>query len=235
MATDAGRKTQRRDSVVSSINSPDEAAEVVRGFRNALKAFSSEHGFQSLAELVDRVPKLEADVQEKEKALKSAYETSEREKAAQKDQLRSNLQMYNEQYGRLKEERTDIEQQTAALQTNMALKDKAIAEQKGKEAGLKEAVRRIEVTCKDLEAKLEKRDGEITQLMQRNQSNCNKAKDLAAQLKTSRGETASLKGTLHETQQHNAQLEKSLRVVQNQQEQMASYSARLQDIDANQL
>lgn len=80
MAADAEHKTPRRDSVIGMINSPDGIADVVRGFRAASKGSNSEQGFQGLAELVDRVPKLEADILEKERALKWAQETSERER-----------------------------------------------------------------------------------------------------------------------------------------------------------
>jgi hypothetical protein len=65
MTTDAGCKTPGRGSVVGSINSPDGIAEVVRGFRDALKAFNSEQGSQGLAKLVDRVPKLGEDALER--------------------------------------------------------------------------------------------------------------------------------------------------------------------------
>lgn len=235
MATDAGPKVPRRDSVVSSINSPDETAEVVRGFLNALNAFRSEHGFQSLAELVDRVPKLEADLLEKKKALKLADEISERERVTQEDQLKRNLWLYNGERSRFEEEKKCLEQQTTKLKTSIVDKDKIIAEQKVKEAGLKDAGRKVEEICKTMKAKLKVREDEITQLKQQNQDNHARAEDLAAELKRSQGEISSMEDSLQKMQQRNTQLDASLKEVRTQQEEMASYSAQLQNIDASQL
>ncbi|KAF1932654.1 uncharacterized protein M421DRAFT_246113 [Didymella exigua CBS 183.55] len=235
MATDTGRKTPRRDSVVGSINSPDGTAEVVRGFCSALKAFNSEQGFQSLAELVDRVPKLEADLLGKERALALSHETSEREREVRQNERHEDLQLYSAEYKRWEKEKTRVEQRIAELQTSITKRDQAIAEKEAKEASLKDAGRKFEDLYRSTQAKLKARDGEITQLKQQNQDKCTKAESLAADLKKSRGEVSSLDALLQNMQQHNAQLGSSLKETQDQQKEIASYSAELQDIDADQL
>lgn len=235
MATDAGPKAPRRDSVVSSINSPDETAEVVRGFLNALNAFRSEHGFQSLAELVDRVPKLEADLLEKKKALKLADEISERERVTLEDQLKKNLWLYNEERSRFQEEKKCLEQQTTKLKTSIVDKEKIVAEQKVKEASLKDAGRKVEEMYKTMKAKLKAREDEITQLKQQNQENRTRAEDLTTVLQKSQGEISSMEGSLQKMQQRNAQLDASLKEVRTQREEIASYSVQLQDIDTSDL
>ncbi|KAJ4335783.1 hypothetical protein N0V87_005898 [Didymella glomerata] len=235
MATDAGRKTPRRGSVVGSINSPDGIAEVVRGFRDALKAFNSEQGFQGLAELVDRVPKLEEDVLEKERALKLAQETSEREREVRQSEQQSSLQLYNAEYKRLETEKTRVEKRTMELQKSIAGKDQIIAETEAKVVSLKEAGRKIEEQYKSMQAKSKAKDGEILQLKHQNQDSYAKLDSLAAELQRSQGEVTSMNGSLQNMQQHNAQLGAALKEVQTQQEEMISYSASLQDIEASQL
>lgn len=235
MTTDAGKKISQRDSVVSSINSPEEATEVVREFLSALEAFKSEHGFRSLAELVDRVPKLEADLREKERTLKLADETNERERATQRDELKKNLQLYNEEVVQFQKDKSGLEQQNINLKTKMTLKDKAIAELEGKEATLKEAYRKIEDKCTAMKAKLKAKDGEITQLAQQNQDNQVRVEKFTADLRKSQSETSAAKSSLHELQQHNVQLDKVLRLTQAQQEEIASYSVPLEKIDFGQL
>jgi chromosome segregation ATPase len=235
MATDAGRKTPTRGSVVGSINSPDGIAEVVRGFRDALKAFNSEQGFQGLAELVDRVPKLEEDVLEKERALKLAQETSECEREVRQSERQSSLQLYNAEYKRLETEKTRVEKHTMELQKSIAGKDQIIAETEAKVVSLKEAGRKIEEQYKSMQAKSKAKDGEILQLKHQNQDSHAKLDSLAAELQRSQGEVTSLNGSLQNMQQRNAQLGAALKEVQTQQEEMTSYSASLQDIEASQL
>ena len=235
MTTDAGRKTPRRDSIVGNINSPDGIVEVVRGFRDALKVFNSEQGFQGLAELVDRVPKLEEDVLEKEKALKLAQETSEREREVHQSKQQSNLQLYTAEYKRLETEKTGVEKQTMELQKSITEKDQIIAEKETKVVSLKEAGRKIEEQCKSMQAKSKAKDGEIVQLKHQNQDSCAKVDSLVAELKRSQGEVTSMNGALQKMQQRNAQLGAALKEAQTQQEEMISYSANLQDIEASEL
>lgn len=218
-----------------SINSPDGIADVVRGFRAALKAFNSEQGFQGLAELVDRVPKLEADILEKQRALKLAQETSEREREVHQSEQKSNLQLYNAKYKRLETEKTHVEHRTMEMQKSITEKDQIIAEREAKVASLKEAGRKIEEQCKSIQAKSKAKDGEIVQLKHQNQDSHAKVESLAAELKRSQGEVISMNVSLQKMMQRNAQLDAALKEVQTQQEETIKYSVELQDIEASQL
>lgn len=218
---------------MGSINSPDGIVEVVRGFREALKAFNSEQGFQNLAELVDRVPKLEEDVLAKERALKLAQETSEREREEHQSKLQSNLQLYTAEYKRLEMEKSQVEKRVMELQKSITEKDQIITEKEAKVLSLKEAGRKIEEQCKSMHAKLKAKDGEIAQLKHQNQDGNAKVESLTADLKRSQGEVASTNGSLQKMQQRNAQLGAALAEAQAQQQEMISYSATLQDVETS--
>ncbi|KAJ8104500.1 hypothetical protein OPT61_g10725 [Boeremia exigua] len=263
MATDAKTQPPRRDSVVGSVNSPEEAAEVVRGFTNALKAFSSEPGFQSLAELVDRIPQLESEVREKEKMLKSANEASQREDIAHENALRKNIQLNNEEVvkmqkklGSLAQENKNLnttiahkdeaivkiqkqmgnlEQENANLKTKIAQKDDAIAKSEVRETSLKEAGRKIGDSYKALKAKLEAKDGEIAKLQQQNQDSHAKGASLGAELKKTQAEVSTTRASLREAKERAGKLEDALKAVQLQQQEVASYSVPLEHIDPDQL
>lgn len=235
MATDANKQTPRQDSVVGSINSPEEAAEVVRGFNTALKALNTGPGFKNLVELVDQIPRLESEIREKEKTLKSANEAIKREKVAQDSALKKNLQHYSEEVAQVQKQKSSLEQQASTLKISLSQKDDAIAKFEGTQASLKEAGRKIESTCKALKNELKTKDGEIAQLQQQSQDNNVKIASLAADLKKAHADVSNSKASLRDAKERGGMLEDALKAVQLQQQEVAGYAVRLEPLDQDDL
>lgn len=236
MATDIGKNENGRATVGSSIiKSPEEAAEVLRGFKSALKLLTCEHGFQSLAELVDRIPKLEAEIEAKEKTLRLANEAAEREKAAQEDMLRKNLQLYQEDVAKIRKQMDNLEKKSTGLETKISEKDEVIAKLQDKEAALKEGGRKLEDKCRSLKTTMKMKEGEITQLQQQNQDSHVRIGSLTAELKKSQVEVNSKNKSLSEMSEQRIQLEKALGTARDQQDEMASYAVSLKNVDLDQL
>src|SRR5690242_21738758 len=141
MATNVASKANLQDSGISSIRSPEEAAEIVRGFRSAIKALSCERGFQPLVELVDRIPKLEAEIQEKTKIITLTNVGIEREKVVQNDLFRKHLNLYKEDIAKDQKQIESLEKKSTGLETSIARKGEMIAKLQSNDAALKEGLR----------------------------------------------------------------------------------------------
>lgn len=232
MATGTATTTPRRDSVVNGINSPEDTAEVARQFVSALKAFSSEHGYRNLAELVDRIPKLEAGIREKEKIVKLANETCERERVAHTGELKKSLSLYTEEYDRFQRDKVSFKQRTADLEASLTSKDKTVLEMEKKEVALKSAGKQIEDMCKAMKTKVKEKEIEIAKMKKHAEEIQTSAESLSVALQETRAEMSALQKSFGHVKQHNAQLEKAQTMVNAQLEEINSYSVRLENIDS---
>jgi chromosome segregation ATPase len=231
MATDADKKPSRRDSVVSNINSPEEAVEVARQFQSAVKVFSSDHAYRSLAEVVDRIPRLEANLREQEKTLEQANETCERERVDHARQLERNLRTYTEHYDQFREAESGFKKQIITLENHLGDKDRLIVQLKEREATSKVAEGKSEEECKRLKIKLKDKEDEVAQLKKVNQEGQAKVESLSATLQKHQKNATALSTSLNQSREQSAQLNKALNSTRLQLEEMKSYSVRLENID----
>lgn len=239
MATNVASKASLQDSGIdsgmNSIKSPEEAAEVVQGFRSAINALSCERGFQPLVELVDRIPKLEAEIQEKTRILKLTNESIEREKVVQDNLIRKHLSLYKEDIAKVQKQMESLEKKSTGLETSISRKADMIAKLQSNDITLKEGLRKSEDKYRALTAVLKTKDGEITQLQQQCQDNQVKIESLTTELKNLQVEISSKDASLREMSAQHVQLNNAIEMANDQRQEVASYAAPLQDIDSNQL
>jgi chromosome segregation ATPase len=162
MATEIRTEVPKEETVMNGISSPEEAGRLARNFINALEHFRSEQGYQSLAELVDRIPELEADLQGKDKALAKAGEELGNEKRTHAAERERTLQLYADESGRFRNERVSLEQRISDLQTTVSEKERHITVLKLREEELKASGRKVEETCKGKINQLREKENKLT-------------------------------------------------------------------------
>jgi chromosome segregation ATPase len=231
MSANAGKVIPK--TTANGISSLEEASGVTRAFVSAVKVLSSDNGYQHLVELVDRIPKLEADLREKEKALKAADENWKNGQTTHTAELKKHLQLYAEGTERVGKEKVGLEQKIVDLQKNLDLKNKEIAGLREKEESLKEAGRKIETLYKGMKTKLEEKDNEINVLKNQGHENKTMIETLNASQKASQNETSALKKSLDQAQLHNGHIGKSLEVALRRLKEMDSYTVKLTETDPN--
>jgi hypothetical protein len=128
MSTQVNGEVPRKETVMVGISSPAEAGRLARIFVDTVENLRSEPGYQGLAELVDRIPKLEADVREKEKALKKAGEELEDEKRTHAVERQTSLRLYAEESAHSKIEKVGLDKQITDLRSAISKKDEMITD-----------------------------------------------------------------------------------------------------------
>ena len=232
MATNGSQKPSRRDSV---INSPEEAVEMVRQFQSTVTAFSSEPAYRNLAEVVDRIPQLEADLRERVKTSKLADETYERERVSHKNELRKSLDLYQEKYDQFRKVEAGFQKRIADLNGLLAEKDKSIVGLEKTETDLKAAGREVKETYKTTKNKLKETELQVAQLKKSSQDDQAKIESLSTTLRKHQTDNATLTKALVETRQNSTQIEKTLNATKLSLDEIRSYSVPLNNVDINKL
>ena len=233
MSTEVNEEIQRGTSVVEGINSPEKAARIARSFINALEAFRSEHGFQSLAELVDRIPQLEADKREKDKALRKASEDLGDEIRRHAAERQTTLQLYADESDRFRNERDVLKKQITDLQSTVSERDETIAALRKRGEELKAEGRKTEETCEGMINQLKKKEGELMAITKQLEGSQTQIKSLSGILKATKSEESALRKSLEEAQLRNAHLDKDLKIVRGKLGELHSFSVQLKDTDLN--
>jgi chromosome segregation ATPase len=233
MSTQVNGEVPRKETVMVGINSHAEAGKLARKLVDAVESLRSEHGYQCLAELVDRIPKLEADIREKEKALKKAGEELEDEKRTHAVERQTSLRLYTEESAHFKVEKVGLEKQITDLRSTISKKDEMITDLRKREDGLKVAGRKLEETCKGKISQLNGKEKELKEITEQLEKSQKENKTLSATKEAIERQGTALKKSLDEAQQRNIQLDKDVKIVRGNLEELRSFSVELEDTDLN--
>jgi chromosome segregation ATPase len=231
MSADAKKDLSGNATTVNGIVSPKETAKIAQDLVRGLRTFTSEQGFRDLAELVDRIPKLEKEILEKDTKLKRASEDLENGERTHAAELRKNLRLYGDDANRFRKEITNLEQQAKELQITLVQKETAISDLGKKEESLKNAGRKFEDAYKEKASKLKEKELELVKLKKQAEDSQTEIRNLSTSLKGSHYQVTVLKQTLDQCKQRNTQLEERLETACRGLEDLRGMSAILEDTD----
>jgi chromosome segregation ATPase len=235
MSTKANQETSRVEPAINGINSLEDMARMTRDFVEAVEVFRSTNGYQSLVELIDRIPKMEADIQQKENALRKADEDLEKEKRAHAAERERSLQSYADESERFRKEKVGMEQRLTGLQKTSSEKDENIIVLKRREEELKAAGKKVEESCRVKINLLKEKETGLLKISKQLEESQIQVTSLLATLKARKNEVSALKRSLEEAQQSNVHLEKDLVTLRARNEELENFSVQLVDTDPNKM
>lgn len=217
--------------VLNGIKSPEDSAAIARNFVKAFQAFNSEHGFQILAEIVDRIPKFESEIREKNQLLQKAREDLDQEKEKHADKQRESLWLYNDESARFRNERGSLMQRIDGLQEELAKKEDINRDLEQKVDEMKKSGRRLKEHYDTNTSKLKEKEVELTEMTKRFEESQIQNKKNGATLAASQKEVTNLKKMLEEAYQRNVQIAEDLEAARGQLGVFEGFSVRLVNTD----
>src|SRR3954463_16646791 len=127
MSIEEIKNTSGEMSPENSVIPPSEVAKMAQNLVRVVEIFKSDRVYRELAELMDRIPKLEQDIAEKEMKLQGASEDLENARREHTAELKRNLWLYSDEYDRFRNEKAALEQQVKDLQAVLKEKENAIS------------------------------------------------------------------------------------------------------------
>ena len=200
-----------------------------------VEIFKSDRAYRELAELINRIPRLEQDIAEKETKLQRASEDLENARKEHTAELKRNLWLYSDEYDRFRNEKTTLEQQVKDLQAALKEKEGTISGLEKREEDLKSAGRKFEDAYKGKISKLKEKEGELAKMINEARESSTKIENLSAALKESRGQESAMKESLEKFKQRNAKLKKELDTTGRALEEIQKYSVPLEKTNATEL
>jgi chromosome segregation ATPase len=231
MSTDPREDLSGDAPTINGIVSPQETAKIAQNLVRGLRTFTSDQGFRDLAELVDRIPKLEKEILEKDIKLKRASEDLKNGERTHATELKRNLWLYGDDANRFRKEIANLEQQAKELQTTLVQKEIVISDLGKKEESLKNAGRKLEDAYKEKASKLKEKEVELVKLKKKAEDSQTEIKNLSVSLKGSQNQVTVLKQTLDQCEKRNTQLNEKLETTCRGLEDLRGMSATLENTD----
>lgn len=227
MSTEEGKGASKEVRTIDGIISPEDTTKIARNFVKASKAFSSDQGFRDVAELIDRIPKLEKDIQEKEKKLKRVSDDLENEKTTHVAELKRSLRLYGEESHRFENDRIAFKQRIKDLQEELVKKETSISEHEKMKEELKSAGRKLEEAYKIKSTKLKEKESEIVKINKQMEVNQDEIEKLSAELKEMRRQVSIQEQSLEQAKERNARLDGELDATRGALQNLQKYSKPL--------
>jgi chromosome segregation ATPase len=240
MATIARKAPVGANPATNGINSLDDSIILATNLKNAISSFASNDGFNLLSLLIDRIPQLEKDINEKDNEIKKKDEqikvlevkaTSDKEGYTANQQ--KSLEVYSLAYDKWTQKRATLQSQMESKEAILKEKNEAVMKLQTDLENFKTKRHELEAESKEMITRLTKRDQDIAILKNQLQQARESLSGYSEKLTKSQSQVAELEDLKRKNKNESEKLRSDYSVLRDRMKEVTKLSVPLKDVNVD--
>ena len=199
-------------AAVNGVNNAEssDAMHLIGDFQTIVKTFSSDDIYKKVARLVEEIPQLRSQVEDREKQLKRFEDQFETLKTTHKTAQQESLAVYSDARDELERQKAAVMDRVSSLETDVNQRGSTIADLDGKNNELQLQTRQLKETSDEQKATLKKAKKKVTDLQSEMKEKDDKIQSLNQVLKQEKDRVSQLRNETDQLKEDKASLTKKL-------------------------